>query len=163
MLVDEKLTVNKRRRGQALVELALIVPFMIAIVLGIIECSYYIYSYSALENATRRASEWAYKSPPYTVPSSDDDTTDACAILIKQAAMESTTLIRLKVSDISINYPADQTRDIGTPIDVQVKYSTTWLTPLGRMVFGPQLNFEFTSRRTIGNTTPPTGRKEDCS
>lgn len=138
-------------------------PFLVAIVLGIIECSYYIYSYSALENATRRASEWAYKSPPFTVSSSDDDTSDKCAILIKQAALEGTTLHKLKMSDITISYPADQTRDIGTPIDVSLKYSTTWLTPLGRMLFGPQLDIQFSSRRTIGNTTPPTGLNPDCS
>src|SRR5438132_273097 len=114
------MTVNKRPRGQALVELALIVPFLVAIVLGIIECSYYIYSYSALENATRRASEWAYKSPPYTASSSDDDTTDKCAVLIKLAALEGTTLNKLKMSDITISYPGDQTRDIGTPLDVSL-------------------------------------------
>jgi hypothetical protein len=155
--------VKRLRRGQSLVELALLVPIMIAIVLGIIECSYYLYSYSALENATRRASEWAFKSPPYTVTSSDDDTADKCAVLIKQAAMEGIVLHTLEMSNIEITFPVEQVREIGSQVEVRLRYTTTWLTPLGRQFFGPALNFDFTSRRTIGNTTPPTGLNEDCS
>lgn len=151
------------RRGQSLVELALIVPLMILIVLGIVELSYYIYTYSALENATRRASEWAFKSPPSTMTPADDDTTDKCAVLIKQAAMESVALYTLKPSDIEVTFPGAKLREVGTPIEVHVTYSTTWFTPLGRQLFGPSLTFDFRSRRTIGSTSPPMGLKPDCS
>lgn len=151
------------RRGQSLVEFALIVPLIILLILGIVECSYYLYSYNALENMTRRASEWAYKSPPSTPTQADDATTDKCAALIKIAAIDSSSLHTLTPTNVQITYPAAQVREVGTPIEVRVQYTTSWLTPLGRTIFGPQLTFDFRSRRTIGSTSAPVGLRADCS
>ncbi len=55
---------RRRIPGQSMVEMALVLPFLLFIVLGIIEIAYYIYTYTELENATRRASERASKTPP---------------------------------------------------------------------------------------------------
>ena len=54
----------RRSPGRSMVEMALILPFLLMVVLGVIELSYYIYTYSELENGTRRASERASKTPP---------------------------------------------------------------------------------------------------
>lgn len=146
-----------------MIEMALVVPLIVLLILGIAECAYYIYSYTALENTTRRASEWAYKSPPTTFSTADDDTTDKCAAKIKEAAINGLVLHTLQPGDIEVTYPDAQVREVGTQIEVHVNYSTTWLTPLGRTLFGPELTFDFRSRRTIGSTAAPLGLNPDCS
>lgn len=150
-------------RAQAMVEMALITPLIILFVLGITDGGYYVYTYSELENAARRGSEWAYKSPPTTPDQSDDNTTDKCALLIKQDVLQRVFLSDLGLDDILISYPGTQQRDIGVPIEVQITYTGHWLTPLGRQVFGPDIPFSFASRRTIVNVGPPGDMNDGCS
>jgi Flp pilus assembly protein TadG len=150
-------------RGQSIVELALILPFLIAITIGTMEVGYYIYTYSELENATRRASEWASKTPPFTPSAADDNSSDKCAKLIKEYALDNVFLSKLTENDIIINYPESTDRRQGVQIEVRVSYRGEWLSPLGRRFFGEFLNFSFTSRRTIVSTSPPPGLNADCS
>jgi len=155
--------VKRRAYAQSVVEMALLTPLIILFVLGITDGGYYVYIYSELENAARRGSEWAYKSPPTTTTTADDDTTDQCAILIKDDVLKHTFLSGLKLSDITITYPEEQRRDINVPIQVTINYTGQWLTPLGRTLFGPNIKFSFSSRRTIINTSPPATLNDGCS
>ena len=150
-------------QGQSIVELALILPFLIFMTIGTIEVAYYVYTYSELENATRRASEWASKTPPFTPSAADDNGSDECAKLIKEHALDNVFLSKLTENNITINYPESTNRQQGVQIEVRISYRGEWLSPIGRRFFGEFLNFNFTSRRTIVSTSPPPGRNADCS
>lgn len=174
-------------RGQSIVELALILPFLVLITIGTMELGYYIYTYSELENATRRASEWASETPPWTSQNCDDVMPpakapsgcslpitstnmerDECAALIKQSALDGVTLTRLQAANITITYPQasdgyQYVRRVGDQVQVRVEYQGQWLSPVGRRFFGNALNFRFTSRRTILSTKAPDGRNYDCT
>jgi Flp pilus assembly protein TadG len=150
-------------QGQSIVELALILPFLILMSIGTMELGYYIYTYSELENATRRASEWAAKTPPFTASSADDNGADECAKLIKEHALDNVFLSSLTENNITISYPGSTERQRGNQIEVRISYRGEWLSPIGQRFFGEFLNFNFTSRRTIVSTSPPPGLNADCS
>ncbi len=167
-------------RGQSIVELALILPFLVLITVGTMELGFYIYTYSELENATRRASEWASETPPWTVQTCDDVLPptqapsgctlpssamqrDECAALIKQSALDGVTLSSLQAANITIGYPMGSVRRVGDQVQVQVQYQGNWLSPIGRRFFGNALGFSFISRRTIMSTKAPDGRNYDCT
>jgi hypothetical protein len=150
-------------KGQSIVELALILPFLIMMTVGTMELGYYVYTYSELENATRRASEWASKTPPFTMSPADDNSGDKCAVLIKENATDGVTLSDLSYDDITISYPSGSSRTQGHQIEVRINYQGEWLSPIGERFFGPFLTFDFTSRRTIVSTGAPPGLNPDCS
>jgi hypothetical protein len=95
----------------------------------------------------------------------DDETGDRCALLIKKAVIEHVFLSDLQLNNITVSYPdsTKQRRDVGVPIQVQVDYIGHWLTPLGRRIFGPNIDFSFASRRTIVNITPPADMNDGCT
>lgn len=141
-------------KGQSIVELALILPFLIAITIGTMELGYYVYTYSELENATRLASERASKTPPFTMTTGDDNSSDKCAVLIKEAATDGATLSDLSYDDITITFPTSE-RITGKQVEVRIEYQGEWLSPIGKRFFGNFLTFNFASRRTIVSLTTP--------
>lgn len=54
-----------KRRGQSMVEMALLLPLFLVLIFGIIDMGYIIYSYATLYQATREAAEVASVAPPY--------------------------------------------------------------------------------------------------
>lgn len=150
---------KRRVRGQSLVEMALLLPFLVMFTIGTMELGYYVYTYSELENATRRASEQAAKSPPIN-PANPNSASDACTQLAKQYAISNSFLSDLKTSNIVITYvPGATVRTPGNgQIQVQTTYSIKWLTPIGEKFFSKASNFSFTARRTIVSTKAPPGR-----
>lgn len=150
---------KRRVRGQSLVEMALILPFLVLFTIGTIELGYYVYTYSELENATRRASEQASKSPPLD-PANANASSDACTDLAKDAALESIFLSDLTKSNITISYVGGAAvRAVGSgQIQVDTTYTINWLTPIGKRFFSNASTFKFTSRRTIVSTKAPPGR-----
>ena len=149
-------------KGQSIVELALILPFLIAMTVGTMEVAYYVYTYSELENAARIASERASKTPPFTTNSGDDNGGDKCAVLIKEAATDGVTLSNLTYDDITITYPGSSSRKEGQQIEVRIEYEGELLSPVGRECLGTFLTFNFASRRTIVSLTTP-GLNPDCA
>lgn len=149
--------------GQSTVELALMLPFFILIVIGTIEFSYYIYSYSELENATRRASERAAKTPPLD-PANPNNSSDQCLALIRADARSNIFLAgQLPDNNIKVSFfPGGAERMKGNQIEVTIDYQGNFLTPIGRRFFGNVFNFKFTSRRTIVDTSPPRGFDDQC-
>lgn len=152
---------QRHQRGQSLVEMALVLPFLVLIVLGTIEFGYYIYTYSELENATRRAAERASKTPP-RFENDPNNSSDQCVMLIKDDAINGVFLSRLQRQHITLRYVDDSTRTVGTQIEATIQYTGQFLTPVGHML-GNTFTFQFTSRRTITSTAPPRGFNEDCS
>ncbi len=145
-------------RGQSMVEMALVLPFLVLVTLGIIELGYYVYTYSELENATRRASERVSKTPPFD-PSNPND---KCLQLAITDAINGVTLSNLTSQHFSLNFVGTG-RQVGEQIEVTVDYTGQFLTPIGRQFLGNALSFTFTSRRTITSTDPPRGYNADCS
>jgi Flp pilus assembly protein TadG len=134
---------RRHPHGQSLVEFALVVPFIILIVMGIIDFGYYVYTYSELENATRRASEFASKAAP---------TTPECLVLARDEARKSVFLNKIPDSNITITVPAPP--KVGDTAVVKiVDYPVQFLTPVGRSFF-KNAKFNFTSNRTILSVAP---------
>jgi hypothetical protein len=145
-----------------MVEMALMMPLLVALVMGIIEFGWYVYSYSELSNAIRRGSEYASKSPPTTVNSRDDDTTDKCALTVKAVIKEHAFMHDVGDDDIRIVFPGKSKVEVGVQIEIILRYDGPWLTPLGNYLFGDEMPLTFASRRSIVNTAPPEGYKEGC-
>jgi hypothetical protein len=151
---------EKRSDGQSMVEMALLLPFLILIVFGIIDLGYYIYGYASIYQAARNGAEKAAELPPF--PSkvgpirSSPDKTDVCVMNILSAthAVEGQfpdlTDGSNPSNSINISYPG--TRALGSPIEVSIVYRLQPLTPLWRFVtFGSQgtMTIRTTARRSI--------------
>jgi hypothetical protein len=157
--------IRRRTSGQSIVELALLLPFFIFLTIGTIELGYYVYTYAELENAARRAAEWAADAPPLTATPADDfpgGGEDRCALLIKEWAMGNVFLSKLAYNHITISYPTAAQRERGALIQVAIDYKGDWLTPLGKQYMSDRLNFKFTARRTIRDVGPPAGLNANC-
>ncbi len=148
---------RRRKHGQSMVEMAFVLPFLVLITLGIVELGYYIYTYSALENATRRGAERASRLPPNNVGNDNDQ----CLRWAEDEAIEDAFLTQLNRSHITFNLPDG--RKVGERVEVSINYTGNFLTPIGTRFFGSTMTFQFTSRRTIVSTTPPIGYKNDCT
>lgn len=159
----KRFRMRRRQGGQSIVELALILPFLVLITLGVLELGFYVFSYSELEGATRRAAEWAAHTPPSTTTTADDNSGDKCALLIKEEGLKNVVVSDLKNENFTITYPAGSQRERGDEVQVQVTYQGQWLSPIGNRFFGNTLNFSFIARRTIVSTDPPMKYKPDCS
>jgi hypothetical protein len=171
---------NRRECGQSIVEMALILPFLLLITVGTMELGYYIYTYSELENATRRAAEWASTTPPFTAQSCDDVIApatrpsgcpsqsgaaqrDECASLIKQHALDNIFLSNLAPADMTISIVDNAAREKGEIVQIATSYQGQWLSPIGRRFFGNVMRFQFTARRTIMDTSSPMGYEPNCT
>jgi Flp pilus assembly protein TadG len=152
------LLAQRRQHGQSIVEMALVLPFLVLILLGTIEFGYYIYTYSEIEYATRRASERAAKTPPIDVT----DPNDRCTALIKADALQGSVVSQLRASDIQVSFPPNNQREIGDQVRVDVSYDGAFLTPVGEQMLGNVMRFRFTSQRTIVSFSPPNGYTNDC-
>lgn len=152
---------KRKARGQSLVEMALVLPFLVLFSIGTIELSYYVYTYSELENAARRASEWASKTPPLD-PANPNSASDQCLALIKQHAIDGVFLSKLTPANISISFPGEGKRAVGAQVQATIQYTGQWLSPIGRRFFGNNLTFSFTSIRTITDTSPPPTLDNQC-
>lgn len=162
----------RRAPGQSMVEMALILPFMLMFVLGVIETGYYIYINAELENATRRASERASKTPPL-LATNPNDPNDKCAQFAELDAIKGVYLSNLQPSNITFVFPPivesngtsrPGERSVGDQIEVAIDYRGSFLTPFGERMFGDSLHFQFRSRRTITSLSAPRGFNDnDCS
>jgi Flp pilus assembly protein TadG len=137
-----------------MVEMALLLPFLLFLLFGIIDLGYYIYGYASIYQAARNGAEKAAEIPPY--PSKLADTTDICTRSIMDATQAYANAFRDMTdgsnlnNKITISYPSD--RRLGYPIEVSVVYQLRPLTPLWRFVtFGNQgtMTIRTTARRSI--------------
>lgn len=141
-----------------MVEMALILPTIVVLFLGIIDFGWYLYNYVALENAARRGAEQAVKEAP--LPANVASTTDGCVRAIKAETQRNLALVTLPDSGITVQYvyaiDGDITtiaqRKLGNPIEVRVQYTGAFLTPLFSSFGRTSFTVDFRSRRTILNT-----------
>lgn len=148
---------QRRTRGQSIVEMALILPLLLMILFGIIDLSYYIYGYSTIYQAARNGSEAAAQLPPFqsrldaepAVRLQDDCISKILAEVQKGAPMFSGLG---DVNNVQISYPGSGGRALGQPISVAVTYNIEPLTPLFRFVmFGNngRMTVRTTAQRSI--------------
>ncbi|TEB06998.1 TadE-like protein [Pelotomaculum schinkii] len=105
----------KNKQGQALVELALVLPILIMLVMGTVEFGRIFHSYLLITNAAREGARAGIVGL--------DDT--AIRTKVKDASVS----LGLTDSQISIE-PAQSSRVRGVPLTVQVNYSIGLITPL---------------------------------
>jgi hypothetical protein len=154
--------------GQSMVEMALLLPFMVLVLFGIIDLGYYIYGYASIYQAARNGAEKAAELPPFPrfvgpLRAGAPDSTETCVSNI----LASTQAVAGQFPDltngtnpantITINYPTLNAsgaplRALGSPIEVSITYQLRPLTPLWRFVtFGTQgtMQIRTTARRSI--------------
>jgi Flp pilus assembly protein TadG len=169
------------RRGQSLVELALVLPLLLLLIFGIIDFSYYIYGKATIQFAAFRGAQQAATQPPVTLNNTYSGTeNDPCLTLIFDRTKAGTVGFTPAINQISFRWISTTSTITGTTetpiapgtnrstivvpntiVEVQVQQSVRPLTPLARTIFGNQ-NFVFSSRsrRTIMNID--VGPSQNC-
>ncbi len=105
----------KDKRGQALVELALVLPLIILLVMGTMEFGRIFHSYLLITNASREGARAG-------VTGADD-----AVIIIK--AKDAAESLGLNEAQINIT-PAQNSRTRGIPLTVQVNCAVELITPV---------------------------------
>ena len=82
--------VSKRTKGQSMVEMALLLPFIVLIIFGIIDMGWYIFGYATVYQAARNGAEKAAEIPPFPNKVSPLDRTDNCVATILDATRAGT-------------------------------------------------------------------------
>lgn len=125
----------RKEQGQDLVELALILPLLLALVLGVLDSGRLFGAYIDLKNVSREGARYA------TLHASEASLAAVQSIAVAEAAASGLT--GLGPSDITV-VPGDPGlwRD-GTPVSVSVRYPFQFLTsiPLG----GPSIDLQATT------------------
>jgi hypothetical protein len=160
----------EKKPGQSMVEMALLLPFLILVLFGIIDLGYYIFGYATIYQAARNGAEKAAELPPYPrfvspvrTAAQGPDKTETCVANILEATQAYSGNFRDLTdgsnpnNQITINYPSTDSsgnplRALGAPIEISIVYQLRPLTPLWRFVtFGTSgtMTIRTTARRSI--------------
>lgn len=132
---------QRKTKGQSLVEMALVLPIILVVVFGIIDFGWYIYGYATIYQAARNGAEKASMLPPMenrVGANRAPDRNDAnCVGSIINSIRTTAPLfddLTAPASDaIRISYPSGR-RAVGEQIEIRVTYRLTPLTPLWQLV-----------------------------
>jgi Flp pilus assembly protein TadG len=117
----------RRRRGSAVIELSLLVPWFLFLFIGMVDVGFYTYALIAVENATRVAAEYTMQSS-----SAATDQTHACIIARAELAtlpgVSSTTTCGS--SPLVVTASAVTGPDGNSATSVSVTYSGMGLVPI---------------------------------
>jgi Flp pilus assembly protein TadG len=149
---------EKRTTGQSMVEMALLLPFLLFVIFGIMDMGWYIYGYSTIYQAARNGTQKASEIPPTIANVSPAlNRSDICVTNVLNATQSGAVLFPDLTSGtnpnntIAISYPGSGRR-LGQPVQVAITYNIQPLTPLWRLVtFGTQgtMRVTTTARRSI--------------
>jgi Flp pilus assembly protein TadG len=149
---------EKRTTGQSMVEMALLLPFLLFVIFGIMDMGWYIYGYSTIYQAARNGTQKASEIPPTIANVSPAlNRSDICVTNVLNATQSGAVLFPDLTSGtnpnntIAISYPGSG-RALGQPVQVAITYNIQPLTPLWRLVtFGTQgtMRVTTTARRSI--------------
>ncbi len=140
--------IHKKRRGQSLVETAMVLPILILIILGLLEFGRAFFIYTVVSNAAREGARFGLVQPLNTTG-------------IERAAQSRLVLVPTDTVSIVISYD-DGVHPITDPLDivqgesrvvVAVEHDFAMITPILADLF-PPLRMEFTSARTIAPAMP---------
>ena len=148
----------KRKPGQSMVEMALLLPLIVMIIFGIIDMGWYIFGYATVYQAARNGAEKAAEIPPYPTKVSPLDRTDLCVQTILTATREGTPEVMFtdlasgaNGNTFALSYPSGE-RKLGEPIQIDLVYNIRPLTPFWRFItFGTQgtMRVQMATRRSI--------------
>ncbi|MCS6887314.1 TadE family protein [Chloroflexus sp.] len=160
------------KRGQSIVEMALLLPVMLMVIFGIIEFGYLIFAYSMVSQAARNGAEVAAQLPPHqswldlrnNPPANYPGfTADACVRGIMEAIRSDVVLFDGQANEgrriedyVAIRYPnGGQTRNLSDrgPIEIEINYPVRTITPLFQMIgiSNGTINVRVVQRRSIEN------------
>ena len=142
-----------------MVEMALLLPFLLFVTLGIIDMGWYIFGYATIYQAARNGAEKAAEIPPFPSKLSPTlQTNDVCVSTIINATLAGTPNIFFSDlasgangSTFTISYTNNK-RALGEPLQIDISYKLRPLTPFWRFVtFGNQGTMTVTTatRRSI--------------
>ena len=102
------------RRGQALVEMAIVLPVLLIILLGIFDFGRAIYAFNTISNSAREAARLAIV----------DQNVAAVTARAKEAALA------LPPDELTVTVPAPSCNKIGCDVSVTVEYDWSAITPI---------------------------------
>lgn len=124
------------KRGQALVEFALVVSLFLLLVLGTLEFGRAIIIITSLQNAAREGARYAVIKP-----------TDTPGIV--RAAQRTVVIVGTGGMNVTVTYP-NGTSTQSDPVKVSVSYGFHFLLPVISKVFGPAgLTLSYSSQMDI--------------
>ena len=142
---------QRRQRGQAIVELALVIPFLFILLFGIIDFGWALRSYVTVTNATREGARLAIVS----CNSADNVTSVKDRVVAYSSGLLTTADVKVDADpsttaedDCSSTLPGS-----GNSIKVKASYTYNFITPLGGFV-------ESLSGQTLNVTSSSTMRLE---
>ncbi len=149
---------RRKKFGQSITEMALILPLLLVILFGIVDMGYYIYGFATIYQSARNGAEVAAGAPPYPgrlqAVYNGLTNNDQCMDQIHAAVQNEATLFP-DLTDpedpneryVTISYPqyqkdprddsyitGDDVREIGYPVEVKIEYEFEPLTPLWRLI-----------------------------
>jgi hypothetical protein len=149
---------TERQSGQSMVEMALLLPFLLLLIFGIIDLGWYIYGYSTVYQAARNGTQKAAEIPPAIAKVTPTlNRSDICVTNVLSATQAGAIFFPDMTTGtnpnntIAISYPTGARR-LGEPIQIDITYQINPLTPLWRFVtFGTQgtMTVRTTARRSI--------------
>lgn len=164
----------KHKPGQSMVEMALLLPFILMLIFGIIDMGWYIFGYATVYQAARNGAEKAAEAPPYQTKVNPLNRSDECVLSILGATREGVPEVMFtdivsntNGNSFSITYPNANKRDLGQPIQINLTYNIQPLTPFWRFItFGNQgtMRVQMATRRTIESLgdSPNVGNLSAC-
>lgn len=126
----------KKKKGQALVEFALMLPIILFLLLGIVDLGRILYAANTINMASQEAVR--YSGLGY----SDDE--------VKQFAKDKCALSDKDDIKVNIDPETDDTetkRKSGTYVTVKITYTVNYLFPLTNVILGP--SYDISSQSTI--------------
>ena len=136
---------NNRRRGQTLVEFALILPIFLLMMLGILDLGRAVYAYHTINNAAREAVRVAIV---------DQNTT-----VIQDEAVQQSVGLGVSTGDVDVTFldgsyantaPCNATPRMGCVAEIEVAYTYRAVTPIIGQIVG--------EIQMIGSTRQPIER-----
>jgi len=105
----------RRENGQAMVEMALVLPILLLLLFGIVEFGRIFNAYIAVAHISREAAR---------VAALGDSDSEITSLALNRAAGLDKTKVQVKIS------PSSEERTRGTAVQVEVDYSVPLIVPL---------------------------------
>jgi Flp pilus assembly protein TadG len=148
--------IERRTRGQALVEFALILPVFMLFFATVLDLGRIAAAQISVQNAAREGAFQAAVTPTDFDPSLPCPADGLTNKILCRVTLESSGTITVNASDISVACnPVDCSTGIGNTVTVQVTGHFQLLTPLLSTFFGGNQNVAFTGSSVYNRETLP--------
>lgn len=114
---------RKKEKGQSLVEMALLLPVLLLMLLGLLDFGRVYYAMVAMNDAAQEGAAYAAMHP-------NDPK------IRERATAASTGLITIQPENVTVVLPPPDSLQAGAPVTVIVSYDFTFYTPVAQSFFG---------------------------